>query len=49
MLDEGLSAQVLLDLGSLEALADEWAELYAACPTATPFQSHAWVTAWARA
>ncbi|AXK37497.1 GNAT family N-acetyltransferase [Streptomyces armeniacus] len=28
------------------ALAPEWDALYARCPTATPFQTHAWLHSW---
>jgi CelD/BcsL family acetyltransferase involved in cellulose biosynthesis len=44
-----LTTEVVRDLAPFDALADEWAALYAGCPTATPFQSHAWLAAWARA
>jgi CelD/BcsL family acetyltransferase involved in cellulose biosynthesis len=44
-----VDAEVVRDQARFDALAGEWAELYAACPTATPFQTHAWLTAWARA
>ncbi|MCW2583982.1 MAG: hypothetical protein JWQ53_2772 [Klenkia sp.] len=40
--------ELLRGLHALESLADEWDELHAQVPTATPFQRHAWVTAWAR-
>jgi CelD/BcsL family acetyltransferase involved in cellulose biosynthesis len=36
------------DDDALTALADEWRDLYARCPTATPFQSHAWLDSWWR-
>jgi CelD/BcsL family acetyltransferase involved in cellulose biosynthesis len=36
------------DDGALAALADEWRDLYARCPTATPFQSHEWLNSWWR-
>lgn len=32
-------------LGALEALRDEWRDLYARCPWATPFQHPAWLLA----
>ncbi|RBY74829.1 glycosyl transferase family 1 [Blastococcus sp. TF02-09] len=45
-----LEARVLRTCPELAALADEWDRLYAAAsPPATPFQAHAWVTAWAGA
>lgn len=34
------------DLQDLEALRSEWAGLWARCPTATPFQSPAWLIPW---
>src|SRR5688500_9937384 len=45
----GLEVSVVRDQAGLDALAADWAALYAACPSATPFQSHAWSAAWARA
>jgi CelD/BcsL family acetyltransferase involved in cellulose biosynthesis len=45
----GLEVSVVRDQAGLDALAADWAGLYAACPSATPFQSHAWSAAWARA
>ncbi|WP_091767904.1 GNAT family N-acetyltransferase [Blastococcus aurantiacus] len=44
-----LEARVLRTHAELAALADEWDRLYAVSPRATPFQTHAWVSAWARA
>jgi CelD/BcsL family acetyltransferase involved in cellulose biosynthesis len=44
-----LEISVVRDQAGLDLLAADWAELYAACPAATPFQSHAWLAAWARA
>ncbi|MGY1692648.1 GNAT family N-acetyltransferase [Geodermatophilus sp. SYSU D01105] len=32
-----------------DALAGAWDDLWARCPSATPFQTHAWTSAWARA
>ena len=46
---DGLRADVVRDIAGFDALADEWAQLYADSPSATPFQSHAWLAAWARA
>jgi CelD/BcsL family acetyltransferase involved in cellulose biosynthesis len=42
-------AEIVTTQAALEALADEWADLVARSPHATPFQAHAWITAWARA
>jgi CelD/BcsL family acetyltransferase involved in cellulose biosynthesis len=41
-------AEVVTTQPALEALAKEWAALYERCPRATPFQTHAWISAWAR-
>jgi CelD/BcsL family acetyltransferase involved in cellulose biosynthesis len=40
------SGRMTADRAGLAALADEWADLYARCPGATPFQTHAWVSAY---
>lgn len=45
----GPAAEVVGEHAAFDALAGEWAELYDATPTASPFQSHAWLSAWARA
>ncbi|MGY1621948.1 GNAT family N-acetyltransferase [Geodermatophilus sp. SYSU D00965] len=37
------------DQAALDALAGAWDDLWARCPSATPFQTHAWTSAWARA
>lgn len=37
------------DLAGLEALREEWADLWDRCPRATPFQSFEWLLPWARA
>ncbi|MGY1805918.1 GNAT family N-acetyltransferase [Blastococcus sp. SYSU D00669] len=42
-------SEVVRDQAAFDALAGEWAALYAAAPAATPFQSHAWLSAWSRA
>jgi CelD/BcsL family acetyltransferase involved in cellulose biosynthesis len=47
-LDSEWSAAVVQDLAGLDALEGEWAQLYARCPTATPFQTHSWSVSWAR-
>lgn len=47
--DGGVHSAVLRTHEELESLRGEWQQLYAACPTATPFLAHAWVAAWARA
>ena len=41
--------EVLADQAAFDAVADEWEDLFAACWTATPFQSHSWLAAWSRA
>ena len=48
-MSQGLRSEVVRDQRRLDELADEWDELYARCPVATPFQSHAWNASWARA
>jgi hypothetical protein len=47
-LGNGWCAAVHRDDAALDELAAEWAELYAHCPSATPFQSPGWLTAWWR-
>ncbi|MEU2383308.1 GNAT family N-acetyltransferase [Streptomyces sp. NPDC012461] len=32
--------------GAFDALAEDWTRLYRRCATATPFQSHAWLSSW---
>ncbi|MYX23283.1 glycosyl transferase family 1, partial [Streptomyces sp. SID8380] len=32
--------------GAFALLAPAWRRLTAACPSATPFQSHAWLSSW---
>lgn len=44
-----LRTAVLSELAELDALADAWDDLWRRSPAATAFQSHAWVSAWARA
>jgi len=48
--DRGVNWQVGVrhDDAVLGEIADEWAALYARCPSATPFQSPAWLSAWWR-
>ncbi|MFI1941400.1 GNAT family N-acetyltransferase [Streptomyces purpureus] len=41
-----LSVTVVRDGEAFGALAEEWAALHARCATATPFQSHAWLSSW---
>ncbi|MFJ8697193.1 GNAT family N-acetyltransferase [Streptomyces roseolilacinus] len=41
-----LTATVCRDDRHFAALAAEWADLYGRCPTATPFQTHAWLHSW---
>jgi CelD/BcsL family acetyltransferase involved in cellulose biosynthesis len=43
------SAAVITEHSAFEALAGAWDDLWARTPSATPFQAHAWVSAWARA
>jgi CelD/BcsL family acetyltransferase involved in cellulose biosynthesis len=43
------SAAVITEHSAFEALAGEWDDLWARTPSATPFQAHAWVSAWAGA
>jgi CelD/BcsL family acetyltransferase involved in cellulose biosynthesis len=45
----GLETSVVRDASAFEALADDWSQLYAAAPRATPFQTHAWLLGWWRA
>jgi CelD/BcsL family acetyltransferase involved in cellulose biosynthesis len=44
-----LQARSIGDDASLEALVGDWWDLWRRCPTATPFQSPAWLIAWWRA
>lgn len=41
-----LDATVLKDAREFAALEEEWEELYQNCPSATPFQSWAWLYSW---
>lgn len=41
-----LSVDVCTDERAFAELAGEWERLYRACPSATPFQSHAWLHSW---
>jgi CelD/BcsL family acetyltransferase involved in cellulose biosynthesis len=43
---DDLAVEIIRDGAELDGLAGEWARLYARCSAATPFQSHAWVSAW---
>jgi CelD/BcsL family acetyltransferase involved in cellulose biosynthesis len=43
-----LSTEIVREQAAFDALAEDWAALHAASPTATAFQSHAWLAAWAR-
>lgn len=38
--------EVVTEAKGLEDLRDEWRNLLAGCPTATPFQSHEWLATW---
>jgi CelD/BcsL family acetyltransferase involved in cellulose biosynthesis len=40
---------VVHDHTRFDALAGAWDDLWARCSSATPFQAHAWTSAWARA
>ncbi|MER6073201.1 GNAT family N-acetyltransferase [Streptomyces sp. NPDC001817] len=41
-----LSVEVCTDEETFAGLAGEWERLYRACPSATTFQSHAWLHSW---
>ncbi|MHB0905886.1 GNAT family N-acetyltransferase [Streptomyces argenteolus] len=41
-----LTITLCRDLPEFSALAAEWDALHRRCPTATPFQSHAWLHSW---
>ncbi|MGW0534159.1 GNAT family N-acetyltransferase [Streptomyces sp. NPDC003032] len=43
-----LSTRLCVDEGEFEALAGPWGRLYRSCESATPFQSHAWLSSWWR-
>ncbi|HET6392805.1 MAG TPA: hypothetical protein VFG13_08300, partial [Blastococcus sp.] len=43
------SAAVLTGHAAFEDLAEAWDDLWSRSPSATPFQAHAWVSAWAGA
>lgn len=43
-----LHAELCVDEAEFEALAEPWGRLHRACPAATPFQSHAWLSSWWR-
>ncbi len=49
MSDTRPECEVVTHQARLDELAPEWDRLYARCPTVTPFQTHAWTAAWARA
>lgn len=44
--EQRLDTAVLQDARDFAALEGEWAELYEHCPSATPFQSWAWLYSW---
>ncbi|MEU5413170.1 GNAT family N-acetyltransferase [Streptomyces clavifer] len=44
--DGRLTVTLCRDLREFSALAAEWDALHRRCPTATPFQSHAWLHSW---
>jgi CelD/BcsL family acetyltransferase involved in cellulose biosynthesis len=41
-------ARIIEDLAALDDLAPAWWDLWSHCPSATPFQSPAWLLAWRR-
>ncbi|MEU6252197.1 GNAT family N-acetyltransferase [Streptomyces sp. NPDC047043] len=41
-----MSVELCTDERTFAALSEEWARLHGACPSATPFQSHAWLHSW---
>ncbi|KPI17712.1 hypothetical protein OK074_1733 [Actinobacteria bacterium OK074] len=41
-----LTVELLTEEAEFAALATDWARLYRSCPSATPFQSHAWLHSW---
>jgi CelD/BcsL family acetyltransferase involved in cellulose biosynthesis len=45
---EGFAVEVLDRADAFAGLAAEWAKLAEACPSATPFQAHAWLDSWWR-
>ena len=45
---DGLEVSELTSLADLESLRPEWRDLWRRCPTATPFQSPAWLIPWWR-
>lgn len=45
-MSERYSIHLITDSTALKALLPEWQALYERCPTATPFQSPAWLSAW---
>ncbi|MCD9872242.1 GNAT family N-acetyltransferase [Streptomyces guryensis] len=42
----GLSVELCTDERTFGALAEEWGRLHGSCPSATAFQSHAWLHSW---
>lgn len=44
--ERALTVELCTDDTAFAALAKEWAGLHASCPSATPFQSHAWLHSW---
>ena len=46
--EPALDVDELHDLGGLEAIRDEWSELWKTCPLATPFQAPEWLIPWCR-
>ncbi|MET8687286.1 GNAT family N-acetyltransferase [Streptomyces sp. NPDC004732] len=46
--DQRPVAELCVDEEEFDALAEPWGRLHRACPAATPFQSHAWLSSWWR-
>lgn len=42
------SVEIRRDDGALAGIRAEWNDLFGRCATATPFQTHAWLTSWWR-
>ncbi|MFJ3665263.1 GNAT family N-acetyltransferase [Streptomyces sp. NPDC090106] len=40
------TTELVTDASVLAALGPDWGRLYGRCPSATPFQSHAWLHSW---
>ena len=44
--EQGLDVAIIQDKSGFASLEEEWTGLYERCPTATPFQSWAWLYSW---